>query len=84
LATKVKSQWEEHLPLIIKHICNENIKTEVQLTAAVEYLLSHTVSGVNEEEFKKAFGAGVIVSQDEIEDTVSANFLEFIQQLILG
>ncbi|KAI6183061.1 Glutaminyl-tRNA synthetase [Aphelenchoides bicaudatus] len=74
LATKLKSQWEEHLPLVIKHICNEKIRTEIQLASAVEYLLSHIVSGVNEEDLKKAFGCGVVVSQDEIEDTIKAVF----------
>lgn len=84
LGTKVKPQWEAHLPLIIKHICNEGIKTEPQFSAAVEYLLSHAVSGVNEEEFKRACGVGVVVSQDEIEDTVRTIFVNKRKLFALG
>lgn len=61
------------MPLVIKHICNENIKSDPQFSAAIEYLLSNVVLGVSEEAFKEACGAGVVVTQDEIEDRVSLN-----------
>lgn len=71
LGSRVKPQWENQLPLIIKHICNNNIRNDAQFSAAADYLLSHSVSGTDEEEFKRDCGAGIIVSQDEIEDIVS-------------
>ena len=57
--------------LVVKHICNGNIKSEPQLTAALDYLVSHAVAGVDETAFMKSCGAGVVVTEDQIEDLVS-------------
>jgi hypothetical protein len=67
--------------LIVKHICNEDIRKEAQFSAAVEYLLSRAASGIVEAEFLEASGVGIVISQDEIEDAVS---IREIKQLVLA
>ncbi|KAI6197889.1 Glutaminyl-tRNA synthetase [Aphelenchoides besseyi] len=72
LGSKFKPQWEQHLPLLIKQICNENIKNDAQFNAACDYLLSHSAeTKINDKEFEEAFGAGVVVTIDQIEDTIA-------------
>ncbi len=70
VATRMKQQCKNYIPLVVKHIANGNIKSEMQLSAALEFLLAHTVSKVTEEEFTKASGVGEEVTQDQLEATV--------------
>ncbi|CAD5228485.1 unnamed protein product [Bursaphelenchus xylophilus] len=73
LGSKLKPQWEKHLPIIVKYIANGGIKTEPQFAAAVDFLLHNAVKdSVDEEEFKKASGVGVVYTVEQIEDTVRA------------
>uniref|UniRef100_A0A1I7UIQ5 Probable glutamine--tRNA ligase n=1 Tax=Caenorhabditis tropicalis TaxID=1561998 RepID=A0A1I7UIQ5_9PELO len=71
LATKLKPQVVAHASLVVKYIMNEGIKTEPQLSAAIEYLLSNSVKGIEVGAFEKSCGVGVVVSIDEIEDSVT-------------
>lgn len=69
--------------MIVKHICNEDIRNEAQFSAAVEYLLSHAAaSEIVEAEFLEASGVGIVISQDEIEDAVSIR--EIKQPVLAG
>ncbi|KAI6217651.1 Glutaminyl-tRNA synthetase [Aphelenchoides fujianensis] len=82
LGSKVKNQWEHHLPLIVRHICNENVRTDAQFAAACDFLLSHAAKEVDEAEFEAAAGVGVVVSVEEIEDAVSALLKENETELL--
>ncbi|CAD5220744.1 unnamed protein product [Bursaphelenchus okinawaensis] len=53
------------------YISTGDIKTEPQFAAAVDFLLSNAVKdNIDEEEFKKASGVGVVYSVEQIEDAV--------------
>ncbi|KAI6239837.1 CBR-ERS-1 protein [Aphelenchoides fujianensis] len=72
LGSKVQDWWEHHVPLIVRHICNETVRTDAQFAVACDFLLSHAAKEVDEAEFGAAAGVGVVVSVEEIEDAVSA------------
>lgn len=70
VGTRLKSQCQQHTPLIVRHVMNGNIRTEPQLAAAVEYLLSNTMKGIDEEKFLDASGVGVVVTAEQIQNQV--------------
>ncbi|CAP32512.1 Protein CBR-QARS-1 [Caenorhabditis briggsae] len=71
LSTKLKPQVAPNAPLVVKYIMNDGIKTEPQLSAAFEYLLSHSVKGIEIPAFESSCGVGVVVTIDDIENAVS-------------
>ncbi|KIH48060.1 hypothetical protein ANCDUO_21874, partial [Ancylostoma duodenale] len=52
------------------------------VTAALDYLLANAVHDVEVPAFEKACGVGVVVTHDEIEDTVSVVIEKYKSQLI--
>lgn len=74
VATRLKNQCQNRRHYLVKHIANGNIRSEAQLTAALDYLLSHsslTDAEFSEQEFLKDCGAGVVVTVDQIEQAVN-------------
>ncbi|VDL79825.1 unnamed protein product [Nippostrongylus brasiliensis] len=53
-----------------------------QLTAALDYLLKNAVHDVEVSAFEKACGVGVVVTPDQIEDTVSEVIEKYRKQLV--
>ncbi|VDN26261.1 unnamed protein product, partial [Gongylonema pulchrum] len=49
---------------------NGNIRSEPQLSAAIDYLLTSAVSGFNEADLLKSAGVGVVVTAEEIQQQV--------------
>uniref|UniRef100_A0A914VYG5 Probable glutamine--tRNA ligase n=1 Tax=Plectus sambesii TaxID=2011161 RepID=A0A914VYG5_9BILA len=82
VGTRIKPQIKSFMDLVVKHICNGNIRNEPQVTAALEYLTSNVVSGVDEKAFMAACGAGVVVTEDQIEDQVTEVISRFKPQII--
>lgn len=79
----MKPQWEKHIPVIVKFICNGGIKTEPQFAAATEYLLNNAVNDtVDEEQFKEASGVGIVYTPDLIEDTIADVLVKYKEDLI--
>lgn len=71
LATKFKPQLKNRLNFLIDNILNKNLASELQLTAAFEYLLSNQTSDpLNVREFNEACGVGVIITPEQIKSTV--------------
>ncbi|EFO97175.1 hypothetical protein CRE_03478 [Caenorhabditis remanei] len=82
LATKLKPQVAPSGPLVVKYIMNDGIKTEPQLSAAIEYLLSHTVKGIEVPAFEKSCGVGVVVTIDDIENAVTKVINEHREKIV--
>ncbi|CAL2038876.1 unnamed protein product [Caenorhabditis brenneri] len=82
LATKLKPQVAPSAPLVVKYIMNDGIKTEPQLSAAIEYLLSNTVKGIEVSAFEKSCGVGVVVTIDDIEDAVTKVIGEHREKIV--
>lgn len=70
LASKVKAQSSIHLPLLVKYIMSKQLDSTLRVDAALEYTLSH-VNKVDEKELEAACGVGVVVTGEDIEETVS-------------
>ncbi|KHN72416.1 putative glutamine--tRNA ligase [Toxocara canis] len=82
LGTRLKSQCQQHIPLVVRHIINGNIRNEPQMAAAIDFLLSHTVLGVNERAFMEACGAGIVIPPEVIEDQVAETICKYKDQLL--
>ncbi|EYC10419.1 hypothetical protein Y032_0055g2548 [Ancylostoma ceylanicum] len=82
LGTKIKPQCAGNIPLVVGYIISGGIKSEAQVTAALDYLLANAVHDVEVAAFEKACGVGVVVTHDQIEDTVSVVIEKYKNQLI--
>ncbi|VDN02477.1 unnamed protein product [Thelazia callipaeda] len=82
VGTRLKSQCHLHMPLIVRHIINGNIRTEPQLAAAIEYLLSNVVKCLNEQDFLNACGVGFVVTTEDIKDQVKESVNKFRSEIM--
>uniref|UniRef100_A0A915Q616 Probable glutamine--tRNA ligase n=1 Tax=Setaria digitata TaxID=48799 RepID=A0A915Q616_9BILA len=82
VGTRLKAQCEQHTPLIVRHIMNDNIRTEPQLVAAIEYLLSNAIKGIDEKKFLEASGVGIVVTPQQIQNQVRATIDQFKPEIL--
>ncbi|XP_048953937.1 glutamine--tRNA ligase isoform X4 [Canis lupus baileyi] len=59
------------LSFLVSYIANKKIHTELQLSAALEYVRSHPLDPINTEDFEQECGVGVMVTPEQIEEAVS-------------
>lgn len=71
LGTKIKSQLKSHLNFLVDNIVNKNLASDLQLTAAFDYLLSNPSDSVNVKNFNEFCGVGVVVTPEQIKATVA-------------
>ncbi|GAU91733.1 hypothetical protein RvY_03935-2 [Ramazzottius varieornatus] len=72
LATKFKEQARAHVPLLVEYICKEKLTSELQLAAALDFVLAHSASeGFNTADFEKTCGVGVSYTDAEVTIAVS-------------
>lgn len=72
-ATKIKPQIYHRLELVTKYIASEKLDSTIRIDAALEYLLANVSdANVNLSEFEKSCGIGVIVTPEQIEQSVEA------------
>ncbi|KRZ91860.1 putative glutamine--tRNA ligase [Trichinella sp. T8] len=71
-ATRLKKQCFQYAGLLIEEICNNRLENDLQLSAALQFLLSHAASDFDKAEFEQACGIGVKVTEEQIEDTVAS------------
>lgn len=69
LATKIKPQINDQLPLIAKYIVSKKLDSTLRIDKAIEYALSH-IGTVNIDEFEKTCGVGIVVTPEQIEKSV--------------
>lgn len=72
LATKFKSQLKNRQNFLIENIVTKKIASELQLTAAFEYLLTHPNDQLNVKEFNDSCGVGIEVTSAQIKSAVTA------------
>ncbi|CAF1062016.1 unnamed protein product [Rotaria sordida] len=70
LSTKSKQQIHHLHKHLIKYICEEKIKNEQQLTAAIDCLLTNPTEPIDQEALEQCAGIGVIVTSDDIKRVV--------------
>ncbi|XP_076447840.1 glutamine--tRNA ligase-like [Babylonia areolata] len=82
LATQIKSQIRSHMPLVSRNIALRKITSEIQLKAALDYLLHNPLEPVDVDAFEKACGVGVVITPEEIEAAVEKVMKKHKQELL--
>lgn len=70
LASKIKPTLENHIPFLVRSIAEKKLNNTQRIDAALQYLLSEMNTSINVKAFEEFCGIGVIVSADEIEQTI--------------
>ncbi|XP_061395733.1 probable glutamine--tRNA ligase [Musca vetustissima] len=74
MATKIKPQCAEHLPLLVRYIVEKKLDSTMRIDAGLEYLLKCAVQkkgqNIDLAELDKECGVGVVVTPEEIESVV--------------
>lgn len=70
LATKIKSQIRNRLPLLAEYVATGRLATDLQLDSALNYLLTNPTDPIDFDQFHEACGVGVVVTSDQIESAV--------------
>jgi glutaminyl-tRNA synthetase len=69
-ATRFKGS-ETRRMFLLTYICSQQIATEQQLTAALEYFKSNPMDPVNASSFEESCGVGVVVTREDIAKAVT-------------
>lgn len=70
LGSKLKSQIKNRQNFLVENIVNNNLLTELQLTAALDYLLSNQNDPLDTKSFNAHCGVGVVITPEDIKSTV--------------
>ncbi|NWY00040.1 SYQ ligase, partial [Nothoprocta ornata] len=62
----------QHLGFLVGYIARRDIRSDLQLAAALDYLKSHPLEPLDAAAFEQACGVGVSVSPEQIEEAVEA------------
>jgi len=81
VATKVKKQITHHEDFLIENIMKKKINTEQKFDAAVNYLMNNPGT-IDQKVFDEAAGIGVIVTPEQIEDTVEESIVKHKTELL--
>uniref|UniRef100_A0A6M2DDE6 glutamine--tRNA ligase n=1 Tax=Xenopsylla cheopis TaxID=163159 RepID=A0A6M2DDE6_XENCH len=81
VATKIKPQMIDQLPVLVKYIATSKLDTTVRVDAALQFLLSH-LNGYQIDDFEKACGIGVVVTPEQIEKAVNTAMLEHKEAIL--
>ncbi|CAF3801039.1 unnamed protein product [Rotaria sp. Silwood1] len=82
LSTKSKQQIYHLHKYLIKYICEEKIKNEQQLIAAIDYLLTNPTEPIDQKALEESAGIGVNVTIDDIKRVVKEVIEENKSKLI--
>lgn len=72
-ASKIKNQDSKHMSFIVSYISNDKLDTTQRIDCALDYLRSSiSNSEINLPDFEKACGVGIVVTPEQIEQTVKS------------
>ncbi|XP_017017502.1 probable glutamine--tRNA ligase [Drosophila kikkawai] len=86
MATKLKPQTAEQLPLLVRYIVERKLDNTQRVDAALEYVLKcgqKLQASINVQELEKECGVGVVVTPEEIERTVQAKIKTSYKEALL-
>lgn len=72
----------KRLAFLTESVAQCKICTELQLSAAMDYLKSHPQDPINQKEFDEACGVGVVITPEQIEDAVETVIKKHKEQLL--
>ncbi|EGW10485.1 glutamine--tRNA ligase [Cricetulus griseus] len=71
------------LSFLVSYIANKKIHTELQLSAALEYVRSHPLDPIDTEDFEQECGVNVVLTPEQIEEAVEATINRHRSQLLV-
>ncbi|XP_012883513.1 PREDICTED: glutamine--tRNA ligase [Dipodomys ordii] len=80
LASRLKDT--QRLSFLVNYIASKKIHTELQLSAALEYVRSHPLDPIDTVDFEQECGVGVIVTPEQIEEAVEVTINRHRPQLL--
>ncbi|KAI3357597.1 hypothetical protein L3Q82_016012 [Scortum barcoo] len=80
MASRLKDT--KRLAFLSDSIAQCKICTELQLAAALDFVKSHPQDPINQKEFDKACGVGVVITPEQIEDAVEIVIKKHKEQLL--
>lgn len=72
LASKLKNQDSKYISLIVKYIFENKLDTTQRIDCSLEFLRSSISNNLDVSGFEKSCGIGVVVTQEEIKQTVES------------
>uniref|UniRef100_A0A8C0U1I6 glutamine--tRNA ligase n=1 Tax=Cyanistes caeruleus TaxID=156563 RepID=A0A8C0U1I6_CYACU len=70
--TAARLKDPKHLGFLVGYIARREILTDLQLSAALEYVRSHPLEPLDVADFERACGVGVCITPEQIEEAVEA------------
>ena len=70
MASKVKTQIADKVPLISKYIVEKKLDTIQRVDAALNYLLNNIKETVDIRALEEACGVGIVITPEQIEEAV--------------
>uniref|UniRef100_A0A8C5TIB2 glutamine--tRNA ligase n=1 Tax=Malurus cyaneus samueli TaxID=2593467 RepID=A0A8C5TIB2_9PASS len=70
--TAARLKDPKHLGFLVGYIARREILTDLQLSAALEYVRSHPLEPLDVADFEQACGVGVCITPEQIEEAVEA------------
>ncbi|ALC46632.1 Aats-gln [Drosophila busckii] len=86
MATKLKPQAAEHMPLLVKYIADRKLDNTQRVDAALEYVLrcvQKKNSSLDVAELERECGVGVVVTPEEIERVVQQKIKGTYKEILL-
>ncbi|XP_072569267.1 glutamine--tRNA ligase [Paramormyrops kingsleyae] len=80
MASRLKDA--HHLRFLTEQIVHRKITTDLQLSAALDFLKNHSQGAVVQEDFDAACGVGVVITPEQIEDAVEVVINKHKDQLL--
>uniref|UniRef100_A0A3Q1G3W9 Glutamine--tRNA ligase n=1 Tax=Acanthochromis polyacanthus TaxID=80966 RepID=A0A3Q1G3W9_9TELE len=80
MASRLKDT--KRLTFLSESIALRKICTELQLAAALEFVKSHPHDPINQKEFDKTCGVGIVITPEQIEDAVESVIKKHKEQLL--
>lgn len=81
LATKIKPQIMQHMPLIVKYIASGKLDSTLRVDKAIEFALSN-IKEINTAQFEQFCGVGVVVTPEQIENAVEKLIKENKEEIL--
>lgn len=81
LASKIKPQVKQHLPLIVSYVCGAKIDSIPRLDACLEYLLAHPTD-LEIGALETACGIGITISPEDVENAVEQVISKHKEELL--
>lgn len=82
LASKLKNQDFKHICLLVKHISENKLDTTQRIDHGLEFLRSLISENIDLAEFEKSCGVGIVVTPEQIKQTVESLLSQNMNELI--